>query len=96
MTDLLAGRLAEVTVNHGSRTESELIDRAAALVVADNDGTDARTYAHRNGLRRSLASAVAFTGDETGAAWLDLVAAVEAHDRDLAELAISVAGAVPR
>jgi 1-acyl-sn-glycerol-3-phosphate acyltransferase len=89
VTDLLADRLAEVTVNHGSQAEAGLIDRVAALVVCDAADPESRTYARRNELRRALAAAIAVDGGEAGAAWSDLAAAVDAHDRDLAPLAIA-------
>jgi glycerol-3-phosphate O-acyltransferase / dihydroxyacetone phosphate acyltransferase len=85
ITDLLAHRLALVTVNHGSPAEAKLIDRAAAITISDT--TDA-SFARRNELRRVLASAVAPTTGETGAA-PDLAATVETYDAELTQLGVS-------
>ena len=95
LTDLLADRLAEVTVNHGSHAEAELIDRAAALVTSDTAGTLTNSYSRRNELRRELATAVALAAGESGAAYRELAGAVDAHSRDLAQLGITGARRAP-
>ena len=88
LTDLLADRLAEVTVNHGSHTEAELLDRVAALMTSDVDDTGVGSYAHRNELRRELALATSLTAGGSGAPDDELASAVAVHDRDLDELGL--------
>jgi 1-acyl-sn-glycerol-3-phosphate acyltransferase len=95
VTDLLADRLTDVTVNHGSPTEAELLDRAAALVTSEANDMRSRSYSSRNELRRALASAVSLAAGESGPAYLELTAAIEAHDRDLVELGITHARHAP-
>jgi hypothetical protein len=95
VTDLLADRLAEATVNHGSRDEAELIDRAAAFALADTPRPRRGPgYARRNELRRALATSIAIAGGETSEEYRELGAAVEAHVADLA--AIGARGRDPR
>jgi 1-acyl-sn-glycerol-3-phosphate acyltransferase len=89
LTDLLADRLAAVTVNHGSRTEAELLDRVAALVTSDV------SYSRRNDLRRELASATSLAAGGSGTPDPNLVAAVAVHDADLDQLRISGARQTP-
>lgn len=90
LTDLLADRLARVTVNHGSRAEAVLLDRAAALALIDSPGDPSveAAYARRNALRRALASAVAMAGGESSAEYRELEAAVDAHTTDFEQLGI--------
>ena len=95
VTDLLADRLAQVTVNHGSPAEAALLDRAAALVTSEANGMRTGSYSSRNELRRALASAVSDAAGESGSAYRELAAAVEAHDRDLAQLGITGARHAP-
>ena len=64
VTDLLADRLAEVTVNHGSHDEAELVDRAVGLLMSDVS----LSYSRRNELRRALAAALATSTGEDGSA----------------------------
>ena len=54
VTDLIADRLAQITMNHGSAEEAVVIDRAAALVLADG-GVDsgAAEFVRRNELRHA-------------------------------------------
>lgn len=92
VTDLLADRLAEVTVNHGSHDEAELVDRAAALLMSDVSPS----YSRRNELRRALAAALAASTREDGSANRALAAAVAVHDGDLAQLGITGARHAPR
>jgi 1-acyl-sn-glycerol-3-phosphate acyltransferase len=75
VTDLLADRLAAVTVNHGSAEEAALVDRAAVLALAD-EPSGARSFGRRNELRRALARADA---DE----YRELALTVDAHLCDL-------------
>jgi glycerol-3-phosphate O-acyltransferase/dihydroxyacetone phosphate acyltransferase len=85
VTDLLADRLTQVTVNHGSPAEAKLADRVAAITIRD---TPDSSFARRNELRRVVASAVATTNGATGAA-RSLAAAVETHDAELTQLGVS-------
>jgi 1-acyl-sn-glycerol-3-phosphate acyltransferase len=94
VTDLLADRLAGVTVNHGSHAERVLVDRAARLAVCEagavpdgvyGDGA----YARRNALRRAIAETLARCGGEDAAEFRRLAEAVEAHDRELAALGVA-------
>jgi 1-acyl-sn-glycerol-3-phosphate acyltransferase len=95
VTDVLADRLAAVTVNHGSHKEAALVDRAAALVLSDEPGTVTRSFARRNVLRRELASTLALAGGETSSAGLDVAAAVAEHEHDLSQLGVSGAREAP-
>jgi glycerol-3-phosphate O-acyltransferase/dihydroxyacetone phosphate acyltransferase len=96
VTDLLADRLAQVTVNHGSSEEAALLDRSAAYALADEpDASDRRQFARRNTLRRKLASAIALAGGESSTDYRELAAAVAVHERDLQRLGIRHASAVP-
>jgi glycerol-3-phosphate O-acyltransferase / dihydroxyacetone phosphate acyltransferase len=86
VTDLLADRLAAATVNHDSRDEAALINRAAALALADAPrGARRRSgYARRNALRRALAASddrrsLALTVD-AHAADLDAIGVTNAND----------------
>ncbi|MGZ7025732.1 MAG: 1-acyl-sn-glycerol-3-phosphate acyltransferase [Acidimicrobiia bacterium] len=91
VTDLVADRLAEATVNHGSRDEAGTIDRAAAFALADRRrGVPPESrYARRNELRRAIASSVAIAGGESSAEYRRLKAAVAAHTADLEALGVS-------
>ena len=86
ITDLLADRLAQVTVNHGSSVEAALLDHVASLALAEQPS--APDFARRNRLRRALGSAVARAGGETSAEYKDIVAALNEHQRDLERLGI--------
>ena len=86
VTDLLADRLAQVTVNGGSTPEAAVLDRAAAVALAEQHSAD--SFAHRNELRRSLRSAVASAGGESSAGYRGIVAALDTHERDLARLGL--------
>jgi hypothetical protein len=80
VTALLADRLAEATVNHGSAEEKAVVDRAAQIVLA---GSERRLrFARRNALRRAIAAGIDRAGGEYG----ELAQAVETHDRALADL----------
>jgi 1-acyl-sn-glycerol-3-phosphate acyltransferase len=93
VTDLLADRLASATVNHGSRHEATVIDRAAAFALADEDGVS--SYARRNALRRALAASVALAGGESSAEFRDLADAVDAHTRDLERIGVNGSDGAP-
>lgn len=96
VTDLLADRLARVTVNHGSAEEAALLDRVAAYALADEpDANDSRQFARRNALRRKLASSIALAGGESSTDYRELAAAVAVHERDLQRLGVQHASAVP-
>jgi len=95
LTDLLADRLAAVTVNHGSHAEAELLDRVAALVTSDINAKAPHSFARRNELRRELASATSLAAGRSGAPHDKLASAVALHDRDLDELGISRAKQAP-
>jgi glycerol-3-phosphate O-acyltransferase / dihydroxyacetone phosphate acyltransferase len=85
VTDLLAERLAAVTVNHASADVAALIDRAAALALVDEPGgrpDDTHSFALRNALRRALVA----DGDRDELR--ELAAAVHAHERDLDALGL--------
>ena len=96
VTDLLADRLARVTVNHGSSEEAALLHRTAAYALADEpDANDGRQFARRNAVRRKLASSVALAGGESSTDYRELAAAVAVHEHDLQRLGIRHASAVP-
>ena len=88
VTDALTDRLSEVTVNHGSRLEAEIVDCAAQAVLADGpDVVDGHgRFARRNALRRALARAIAGGGAEPSDDRRALEAAVDAHLRALEAL----------
>ena len=86
VTDLLADRLAQVTVNHGTAEEAAVLDHAAALALADPP--DAHEFARRNELRRGLGSAVARAGGEASAEYERIVATLNVHRRDLERLGL--------
>ena len=90
LTDFIADRLAQITMNHGSAEEASLIDRAAALALADGGGSGAAEFVRRNALRRALAGAVTLAGGESSTEYGDLVAAVDAHVHDLERLGLDV------
>ena len=80
VTALLADRLAEATVNHGSEDEKAVVDRAAQIVLA---GSERRLrFARRNALRRAIAKGI----DRAGGDFAKLSDAVEAHDQALTAL----------
>jgi hypothetical protein len=79
VTELLAARLADVTVNHGSAAEAALVDRAATFALADEPEA-ARSFAHRNALRRALSGRTDRDDQQ------ELAAAVMAHEHDLRAL----------
>jgi glycerol-3-phosphate O-acyltransferase/dihydroxyacetone phosphate acyltransferase len=86
VTDLLADRLAQVTVNHGSAEEAAVLDHAAALALGDPP--TAHEFARRNELRRALGSAVTRAGGKASAEYEGIVAALNVHKRDLERLGI--------
>jgi glycerol-3-phosphate O-acyltransferase / dihydroxyacetone phosphate acyltransferase len=92
VTDLIADRLAQVTVNHGSADEAKVIDRAAAIALADAAGVSGEAavseFVRRNAIRRALADALTLTGGESSREYRDLVAVVDAHALDLERLGI--------
>jgi hypothetical protein len=76
--------------------EAALLDRAAALSIADDaDWPDEVPYARRNALRRTLARAMVKAGGESSAEYGALEAAIGRHTRDLAALGIEDPKAVP-
>ncbi len=83
LTDQLDDRLRDVTVNHESRDEFALVERAAAL--AQPGGSDGHAFAggfaRRNALRRALAASLTAAGGATSSAYRALAAAVETHAR---------------
>jgi glycerol-3-phosphate O-acyltransferase/dihydroxyacetone phosphate acyltransferase len=89
VTDLLTDRLAQVTVNHGSHAEAALLNRAAELATIDLSETATRSYARRNGLRRSLAAAVCPAVGNPSTGYRALATAIDAHDADVEKLGIS-------
>ena len=93
VTDLLAERLARVTVNHTSNAEADVVDRAAAL--ATSDGAAPQSFARRNRIRRSIAAGLQRSAGESGSAYRDLAAAVDAHGADLAGLGLSANHGAP-
>lgn len=98
LTDLLAQRLHDITLNHASWEEAAVIDRAAAItVLGDRDpGAHEPVFAERSALSRALAAAIAATGGEDGEPFRRLSDAVEAYRRDVALLGIDNPRAVPR
>jgi len=96
VTDLLADRLSQVTVNHGSAEEAALVDRAAAYTLADEPGaSEGLQFARRNALRRKLASALAPAGADSAAELRALADAVAIHSHDLQQLGTDTVGAPP-
>jgi 1-acyl-sn-glycerol-3-phosphate acyltransferase len=96
ITELLTERLESATVSNPSPEAAALLDRAAALSIADDaDWPDEIPYARRNSLRRALGRAMADAGGESSPAYGELDAAVAAHARDLAALGIEDPKAVP-
>jgi len=80
LTDVLADRLADVTVNHGSPAEASTLANAAATALAD---TPDASLPRRNAMRRALARGVALTGGEDGEQFRALESAVGEHRADL-------------
>ena len=93
VTDLLADRLAEATIENGPEAEAPLIDHAAALALADVPPAESGC-ARRNELRRSLTSIVSLSGLDPSEELNDLRAAVDAHATDLQALGLSEADGV--
>ncbi len=98
LTDLLAARLHELTLNHASWEEAAVIDRAAAITILGERAPGPRqpVFAERSALSRALAAAIEASGGEEGDAFRRLASAVEAYRRDLALLGIDNPRAVPR
>ena len=98
LTDVLAHRLHEITLNHASWEEAAVIDRAAAITILGERDAGPRepVFAERSALSRSLAAAIQASDGENGDAFRSLAAAVEAYRRDLALLGIDNPRAVPR
>ena len=99
LTNHLAQRLHELTLNHASWEEAAVIDRAAA----DHHPRRARTRDRANRsspsaarVSRTLAAAIEARGGEDSDAFRALAAAIEAYRRDLALLGIDNPRAVPR
>jgi glycerol-3-phosphate O-acyltransferase / dihydroxyacetone phosphate acyltransferase len=95
VTELLAERLAAVTVNHRSAAEARLVERAATIALADAPPV-AQPFARHNELRRVLASALADAGGEESTEYRELYARVVAHDTDLASLGTDLARPLAR
>lgn len=97
VTDVLACRLREVTVNHASWREAAVVERAAALAVAGaaGRGPGEFRFARRTALRHALACAIARAGGEEGSEFRELEDAVGAHARALEGLGIENPNAVP-
>jgi glycerol-3-phosphate O-acyltransferase/dihydroxyacetone phosphate acyltransferase len=98
LTDLLAQRLREITLNHASWEEAAVIDRAAAITILGERDAGPRepVFAERSALSRTLAAAIEAHGGEDSDAFRGLAAAVEAYRRDLALLGVDSPRAVPR
>jgi glycerol-3-phosphate O-acyltransferase/dihydroxyacetone phosphate acyltransferase len=98
LTDLLAQRLHELTLNHASWEEAAVIDRAAAITILGERDAGPRepVFAERSALSRSLAAAIEAHGGEDSDAFRGLAAAIESYRRDLALLGIDNPRAVPR
>lgn len=94
LTEEVARGLRAVTVNHESWDDLRLVDRAAAIALADDD-TSERRYARRSELRRGLGAALARTGGRDDPAWADLAARVATHEHELDDLGVDLARALP-
>ena len=94
VTDLLAERLAEATVENGPEAEAALIDQAAALALADAP-PGGPGCARRNELRRALTSSITITGLDPSEELSELRAAVGAHTTDLQALGLGNEDGVP-
>ncbi len=89
LTDRLSDALAAVTVNHGSAEETRVVDRAAALVRADEPAANGgHRFARRNVLRRDLGSAIESAGGVASVEFGDLADALAAHEQDLRRLGV--------
>lgn len=98
LTNLLAHRLHDLTLNHASWEEAAVIDRAAAITILGERDAGPRepVFAERSALSRALAAAIDASGGEHGAAFRGLASAIEDYRRDLALLGIDNPRAVPR
>jgi 1-acyl-sn-glycerol-3-phosphate acyltransferase len=98
LTDVLAERLRDVTLNHASWHEAMVIDRAAAItILGERDpGPREPVFAERSALHRALLGAIEREGGEESDAFQRLAGAVEAYRRDIALLGIDNPRAVPR
>jgi hypothetical protein len=98
LTNLLAHRLHELTLNHASWEEAAVVDRAAAITILGEREAGPRepVFAERSALSRALAAAIRSSGGESSAQFRGLAAAVEDYRRDLALLGIDNPRAVPR
>jgi 1-acyl-sn-glycerol-3-phosphate acyltransferase len=94
LTDEVTTGLRAVTVNHESWDDLRLVDRAAAIALAEV-GTTERRYARRNELRRGLGGALARTGGRDDPAWADLATRVASHQHELDALGLDPAHALP-
>jgi 1-acyl-sn-glycerol-3-phosphate acyltransferase len=90
LTECLAERLREVTLNHASWHEAMVIDRAAAItILGERDpGPREPVFAERSALHRALLRAIEREGGEDSEAFKRLAAAVEAYRRDIALLGV--------
>ncbi len=96
LTDLVAHRLAAVTVNHPTPEEERVVDRVAALALADDPGPDdGHRFARRNALRRELAAAIQAGGGTSGTEFRTLAEALAAHEADLRRIGVDPEGAAP-
>jgi 1-acyl-sn-glycerol-3-phosphate acyltransferase len=94
LTEAVERGLREVTVNHDTWEDLRLVDRAAALALADHEA-GVRRYAHRNELRRALGTALTRPGARDTPAWSELAAVVADHERDLDRLELDGTRALP-
>ncbi len=97
LTSELASRLGDITLNHASWRAAMVVDRAAAIALAEHDPRPrALEFAARSALHRALAAAIAEQGGEDGEPFRDLEAAVETYRSDLALLGMDDPEDVPR
>jgi 1-acyl-sn-glycerol-3-phosphate acyltransferase len=89
VTDLLADRLADATVNHSSHGEARVLRAAAAVALADARPVAGGTpFSARNDVQRRLGRAVDVSGGEVGDAFRRLAAALDAYTTALGELGV--------
>jgi glycerol-3-phosphate O-acyltransferase/dihydroxyacetone phosphate acyltransferase len=94
LTEAVARGLRAVTVNHESWADLRLVDRAAAVALAEDRSID-RRYARRNELRRGLGAALTHSGGRDDPAWADLAARVATHQHEVDALGLDMARPLP-
>ena len=96
LTDAIAEGMAAVATTYPFVDGARVVDRAAALAVADSPDPAARTFGVQHALARALGNAVLVAGGESSCRFRELEAAIAKHDDDLRSIGLTRVGAQPR